>query len=69
MMGNSRVMCSSLPVNTIGQTWVPLGVSFLREHFGSYGTPMNVVLGLAAIGAISILLLPRDTVAVKQQTA
>jgi len=62
----ARAMAIILPVNTIGQTWVPLGVSFLREHFGSYGMPMNVVLGLAAIGAISILLLPRDTVALKQ---
>src|SRR6185312_13362472 len=58
----ARAMAVILPVNTIGQTWVPLWVSFLREHFGSYGMPMNVVLGLAAIGAISILLLPRDTV-------
>jgi MFS family permease len=65
----ARAMAVILPVNTIGQTWVPLGVSFLREHFGSYAMPMNVVLGLAAIGAISILLLPRDTVAIKQQAA
>jgi MFS family permease len=62
----ARAMAVILPVNTIGQTWVPLGVSFLREHFGSYAMPMNVVLGLAAIGAISILLLPRDTVGIKQ---
>ncbi|HEY4088476.1 MAG TPA: MFS transporter [Bryobacteraceae bacterium] len=62
----ARAMAVILPVNTIGQTWVPLGVSFLREHFGSYAMPMNVVLGLAAIGAISILLLPRDTVGLKQ---
>ncbi len=62
----ARAMAVILPVNTIGQTWVPLGVSFLREHFGSYATPMNAVLGVAAIGAISILLLPRDTAGIKQ---
>ncbi|HVY92713.1 MAG TPA: MFS transporter [Bryobacteraceae bacterium] len=62
----ARAMAVILPVNTIGQTWVPLGVSFLREHFGSYAMPMNVVLGVAAVGAISILLLPRDTVTAKQ---
>ncbi|HXE64253.1 MAG TPA: MFS transporter [Bryobacteraceae bacterium] len=65
----ARAMAVILPVNTIGQTWVPLWVSFLREHFGSYGMPMNVVLGLAAIGAISILLLPRDTVGLKPRAA
>ena len=58
----ARAMAIILPVNTIGQTWVPLGVSFLRERFGSYAAPMNFVLALAAIGAIAILLLPRDEV-------
>ena len=58
----ARAMAVILPVNTIGQTWVPLGVSLLREKFGSYAVPMDVVLVVAAIGAISILLLPPDTV-------
>jgi hypothetical protein len=61
----ARAMAVILPVNTIGQTWAPLGVSYLREHFGSYSAPMNVVLALAAVGAVSILLLPRDTVGIK----
>ena len=56
----ARAMAVMLPVNTIGQTWVPEGVSLLREHFGSYGPAMNVVLGIAVIGAISIALLPRE---------
>jgi len=55
-----RAMAVILPVNTIGQTWVPQGVSILREHFGSYGTPMAVVLAIAMVGAVSILLLPRE---------
>ncbi len=58
----ARSMAIILPVNTIGQTWVPLGVSLLREKFGSYAVPMNVVLGIAAVGAVAILLLPRDEV-------
>lgn len=57
----ARAMAIILPVNTIGQTWVPLGVSLLREKFGSYAIPMDVVLGIAALGAFAILLLPRDT--------
>ncbi len=59
----ARAMAIILPVNTIGQTWVPLGVSLLKEHYGSYAIPMDVVLGLAGVGAIAILLLPKDTVA------
>jgi MFS family permease len=58
----ARAMAIILPVNTIGQTWVPLGVSLLREKFGSYAVPMDVVLAIAGIGAIAILLLPRDEV-------
>ncbi len=56
----SRAMAVILPVNTIGQTWVPYGVSFLRDHYGNYGVAMGAVLGLAVIGAIAIALLPRD---------
>jgi MFS family permease len=57
----ARAMAVILPFNTIGQTWVPAGVSFLRESFGSYKVPMEVVLGIAIAGAISILLLPRES--------
>jgi MFS family permease len=56
----ARAMAVILPVNTIGQTWVPQGVSWLREYFGSYGAPMVVVLAIAIIGAVSIVLLPRE---------
>jgi MFS family permease len=57
----SRAMAVILPVNTIGQTWVPYGVAWLREHFGSYAIPMDVVLAVAIVGAISILLLPKES--------
>jgi MFS family permease len=56
----SRAMAVILPMDTIGQTWVPQGVSLLRESFGSYSTPMMVVLAVATIGAISIMLLPKQ---------
>lgn len=57
----ARAMAVILPVNTIGQTWVPYGVSWLRESFGNYTAPMAVVLGVALVGAVSILLLPRES--------
>jgi MFS family permease len=48
-------------VNSLARAMaVILGVSLLRERFGSYSIPMDAVLGLAAVGAIAILLLPRD---------
>jgi hypothetical protein len=56
-------MAVILPVNTIGQTWVPEMVSVLREHFGGYAAALNVVLVLAIVGAIAILLLPKHTAA------
>jgi MFS family permease len=62
----ARAMAIILPVNTIGQTWVPLVVSLLRERSGSYLMPMGAVLGVAAVGAIAIALLPRDTATSRQ---
>jgi MFS family permease len=56
----ARAMGIILPVNTIGQTWVPYAVSALRDHFGNYDIAMGAVLGLAIIGAIAIAVLPRD---------
>jgi MFS family permease len=55
----SRAMAIILPVNTIGQTWVPNLVARLREHYGDYTVPLEVVLGVALAGAVAILLLPR----------
>lgn len=56
----SRAMALILPMDTIGQTWLPQGVSLLRESFGSYGTAMSVVLGIALVGATAIMLLPKE---------
>jgi MFS family permease len=56
----SRAMAIILPVNTIGQTWVPNLVARLRENYGNYTVPMDVVLVVALVGAVAILLLPRE---------
>lgn len=55
----ARAMAIILPVNTIGQTWFPYFVSILRDDFGNYGIAMSAVLAVAAIGALSIAILPR----------
>jgi MFS family permease len=55
----ARAMAVILPANTIGQTWFPQLVSILREHYGSYGTPMAYVFTLSIFGAIAIAILPR----------
>lgn len=54
----ARAMAIILPVNTIGQTWVPEAVSLLRERFHSYEVALNAVLVLAVIGAVAIALMP-----------
>ncbi len=56
----ARAMAIILPANTIGQTWFPQLVSVLREHHGSYETPMMYVFSLSILGAIAIAILPRD---------
>jgi len=54
----ARAMAIILPVNTIGQTWFPYLVSFLRQHSGSYTMPMTVVFAVAMLGALAIAVLP-----------
>jgi len=56
----ARAMAVILPVNTIGQTWFPYFVSILRERFGSYAVAMGAVFAVSLIGAVAILLLPRN---------
>jgi MFS family permease len=55
----SRAMAIILPLNTIGQTWCPQFVSFLRHRSGSYLVPLVVTFSIAFAGAIAIALLPR----------
>ena len=54
----ARAMAIILPTDTIGQTWFPYGVSWLREHYGNYGVALNIVFIMAAVGAIAVALLP-----------
>ncbi len=56
----ARAMAVILPMNTIGQTWLPYFVSALREWSGSYQAPMIVILTIALLGAIAIALLPKQ---------
>lgn len=55
----ARAMAIILPVNTIGQTWLPYAVSALREHFGNYIGPMAFVFAIAMLGALAITAMPR----------
>jgi MFS family permease len=57
----SRALAVILPVNTIGQTWLPYFVSILRERTGNYSMAMGVVLAIAAAGAVAIAILPRNS--------
>lgn len=50
-----------LPTDTIGQTWFPYGVARLRQAWGSYDNALMVVFAMAAVGAVAIALLPRES--------
>jgi len=54
----ARAMAIILPADTIGQTWFPYLVSQIREAAGSYGTALNIVFAMAALGATAIFMLP-----------
>jgi MFS family permease len=54
----SRAMAVILPVNTIGQTWLPYFISLLRDRLGDYTVAMRLVLFVALAGAIAIAILP-----------
>ncbi len=53
-----RAMAIILPVNTIGQTWLPFLVSYLREKSGGYVLPMAIVFAIALLGALAVTFLP-----------
>jgi MFS family permease len=56
----SRAMAVILPVNTIGQTWLPYLVSILRDRLGNYSTALDVVLGVAVLAVLAIAVLPAE---------
>jgi MFS family permease len=58
-----RAMAIILPANTISQTGLPVLVSVLQLHFGSFTIPMYVVFAMGLLSSISIALLPRKTIA------
>jgi MFS family permease len=55
----ARAMSLLLPINTVAQTWFPYAVAVIREHSGSYRTPLIAVILVAFTGSIAIMLLPR----------
>jgi MFS family permease len=57
----AKAMAILLPVNTLAQTWFPYFVSVLRDKYCEHYTiPMAVVFAMAMIGALAIIMLPRQ---------
>ena len=57
----AKAMAILLPVNTLAQTWFPYFISILRDkYFSHYMVPMSVVFALAIVGAVAIIMLPRQ---------
>jgi sugar phosphate permease len=53
-----RVMGVVLTADSVAESVVPMIVAGLRDSTGSYGAGFMVLVGLAAIGAIAVSLLP-----------
>ena len=53
-----RVMGVVLTADSVAESVVPMIVAGLRDSTGSYGPGFMVLVGLAAIGAIAVSLLP-----------
>jgi MFS family permease len=56
----ARAMAVILPADTIGQTWCPWIVAKLRIAFGDYNTALMAVFAMAFVGAVAIMLLPKQ---------
>jgi hypothetical protein len=54
-------MSAILPTDTITQFWLPRVVSTLRTAWGGYGSALWAVFGMAALGALAIGLLPKNS--------
>ena len=55
-----RVLGIVLTADSVAESLVPMLVAGLRDSTGSYGPGFLVLVGLAAIGAAAVSLLPRD---------
>jgi MFS family permease len=53
-----RVMGIVLTADSVAESLVPMFVAGLRDSTGSYGPGFLVLVGLAAIGAVAVSLLP-----------
>jgi len=56
-----RVMGIVLTADGVAEATVPMAVATLRDHGGSYGPGFALLVGLAAIGATAVVLLPRPS--------
>ena len=54
-----RVMGIVLTADGVAEAAVPMAVATLRDRAGSYGPGFMLLVGLAAIGALAVCLLPR----------
>jgi MFS family permease len=54
-----RVMGVVLTADGVAEAMVPMLVASLRDHSGSYTAGFGVLVGLAALGALAVSLLPR----------
>ncbi len=56
-----KAMSAILPSDTIMQFWLPFGIAGLAVRLAGYSQALWAVFGLAAVGALAIGLLPRNS--------
>ena len=54
-----RVMGIVVTADGVAEAVVPMAVATIRDRAGSYGAGFALLVGLAAIGAVAVSLLPR----------
>jgi sugar phosphate permease len=58
-----RVMGIVLTADGVAEATIPMLVGYLRDTGGDYVTGFSTLIGLAVVGAIAVLMLPRGPVA------
>jgi sugar phosphate permease len=64
-----RLLGVVLTADSIAESMVPMGVAMLRDRTGSYAIGFMVLVGLAAVGALAIMMLPPEKGTYNAETA
>lgn len=64
-----RVMGIVLTADGVAEATIPMLVGYMRDTSGNYVSGFSALIGLAAVGAVAVALLPRGPVANRREPA